>query len=213
MLSKLETLIQTPTKGLRNWLRRWEVQIANALMTGQGVTVTPEGVVLFDDKRLIGQFFHRVPQRERDFAFDRNLVVDQGIMKALAVMFHTDTKIANWYVSMFNGAATPTNALTAANVAATMSEITSLTEGFSNATRPAWTPSAPAANVISSSASKAVFNIVATTSITATGAFIVSSDTRGGTSGTLWSAARFDAERELFNGETFELGYQTSLTT
>lgn len=209
-MSKIETLITPITHKARAWLRRWGPEAAKALATGN-FRITPEGVVLFDDKILKNAYFHRVVGRERDFVIDHNLIVDQGVMKALGVMFFSDAKIPNWYLTMGNGAATPTAALTAANFAATLGEITSTTEGWSNATRPAWTPGAPAANVISNVGSKAQFTIVCASSITVTCAALVSSDVRGGTSGTLWSAARFDNARELYNGETFELGYQTTL--
>jgi hypothetical protein len=212
MKSKFESVIHTPTKALRSWLRRWEVQIANALLTGQGVTVGKDGIVLFDDKKLSGQFFHRVPRRERDLVFDSNLVVTQGIQKALGVMFHSDQKVPNWYVAMFKGSTAPSAGLTGANVASTLDEITSLSEGYSEVTRPQWNPSAPVAGVISSEDNKAEFTIACATSIIAKGAFLISENTRGGTTGTLWSAANFDADRELFDGETFELGYRTSLT-
>lgn len=212
MSSKFETLIETPTKRLRSWLRKWDRHLATALCQGD-FRITPDGVVVFEDKVLKNAYFHRVPQREKDFTVDHNVIVDQGAMKALGVMFFTDAKIPDWYLTLFNGATEPNPAtLNAANFAATMGEITSTSEGFTNANRPAFQPSAPAANVISNVNNKAVFEIAAATSITATGGALVSSDVRGGTGGTLWSAARFNNERELYDGEDFELGYQTSLT-
>lgn len=211
MTSKFESIIHTVSRKGRNWLRRWDAHLADALRKGE-FEVTAEGIVVFQDKVLKNAYFHRVPSRERDFAVDHNLIVDQGAMKALGVMFFTDAKIPNWYLTMGNGAANPGASLTAANFAATMGEITSTTEGWSNATRPKWVPAAPAANVISNGASKAAFEIVCATSIQVTCAGLISNDIRGGTTGTLWSAARFSSPRELYNGETFELGYQTSLT-
>lgn len=210
-MSKIESLITPVTHKARAWLRRWGPQVAHALATGN-FRITPEGVVLFEDKILKNAYFHRVVGRDKDFVIDHNLIVDQGVMKALGVMFFTDAKIPNWYLTMGNGAANPAANLTAANFASTLGEITSTTEGWSNATRPVWTPAAPVANVISNVANKAQFNIVCASSITVTCAALVSSDVRGGTSGTLWSAVRFDNARELYNGETFELGYQTTLT-
>ncbi|EED38787.1 conserved hypothetical protein [Stenotrophomonas sp. SKA14] len=211
MTSKLEPLIHTATKKMRNWLRRWDRHLADALRQGN-FRVTPEGIVVFDDKVLRNAYFHRVVGRDDDYTVDHNLLVDQGIMKALGVMFFTDAKIPAWYLTMGNGAANPGAGLTAANFASTLGEITSTTEGWSNTTRPKWNPAAPAANVISNVANKAQFNIVCATSIKVTCGMLVSSDVRGGTDGTLWSAARFSNERELYNGEVFELGYQTSLT-
>jgi hypothetical protein len=153
-----------------------------------------------------------VREREKDYTFSRNLIVDQGVMKALGVMFFTDAKIATWYLTLFSGSTTPGATVTAANMASVLGEITSTTEGFSNATRPAFVTAAPAANIISNVASQAAFNIVATTSITATGGALISDSARGGASGFLWSAGLFTpAPRVLYTGETFDLGYQTSL--
>lgn len=212
MLSKIETLIQARSTRQARWLRRWGNHVAAALRQGRFRPDGEGGIILFDDKRLHGEYFYRPRPDVNELAFSPNLIVDQGIMQALGVMFYTDSKIANWYLTMFSGATTPTANLTASNAPATLDEITSTTEGFSNTTRPAWTPSAPAANVINNDASMATFNIVATTSINATGGMLVSSDVRGGTGGVLWSAGLFDNARELFNAEPFQLGYQTSLT-
>jgi hypothetical protein len=53
---------------------------------------------------------------------------------------------------------------------------------------------------------------VCATSINVKGSGVHSDNVRGGTSGTLWSAGLWSAPRDLFNGEVFDLGYQTSLT-
>lgn len=210
MSSKIETLIHAPTYRLRAWLRKWESAIAAALLHGQ-YRITPEGVVLFEDRLLRGTYFDRIVQRMPEPEPHHNLIVDQGIMKALAVMFYTDAKIPDWYITLFNGSTPPTANLTAANFAATMGEVTSTTEGFTNATRPKFVPSSPVANVIGNLANKAVFHIAATSSVTVTGGALLSSDVRGGGSGVLWSAGLFNAPRELYDGEDYELGYQTSL--
>lgn len=209
--TKIETLIQARTKRQTSWLRRWGTHLAHALRTGD-FRPTPGGIIVFDDKRLHGEYFFTDRPGSTELRFCPNLVVDQGLMKALGLLFYSDAKVPDWYVTMFSGSTAPTSTLTAANVAATLGEITSTTEGFSNATRPKFVASAPVANTVSNDAAMATFNIVATTSIPATGGIIVSSDVRGGTSGTLYSAALWDAPRELFNGESFKLGYQTSLT-
>lgn len=221
MLSNFERFITAPTKKLQRWLAKWDAHLANELHAGRVVQHPDGGVVVFNDMRLRSGFFYRPEpeSNERIFVpngnglvFDPNLIVDQGLMKALGILFKADAKIPDWYLALGNGASSPTAGLTAANVAATMGEITSLSEGYSNATRPQWNPGNPVANVINNYASEASFAIVATTSIPATCAFMASSNVRGGTAGTLWSAAMFDAERTLFNGEPFGLGYQTTLT-
>lgn len=213
MLSKFERFITAPTKTIQRWLGKWDSHLAQALRNGQFVDHPDGGVVVFDDMRLHSGFFYRPCPQSTDLCFAPNLVVDQGLMKNLGILFGSDAKVPDWYLALGNGSSSPTAGLTAANVAATMGEITSLSEGYSNATRPKWVPGAPVANVINNYGNDAVFNIVASTSITATCAFMVSSDVRGGTTGTLWSAAMFPSgDRTLFDGEPFGLGYQTTLT-
>lgn len=209
---KLGTIIHTPTRAARVLLQRWELQIARALLAGQ-FERDGDSVIIGGIARATGTFFHKLRTEPEDaLVADHNLLVDQGILKQLGVMYFTDTKIANWYLTLFSGATAPSNTLTAANFAATMDEIVSSTEGFTNATRPQWVPTAPAANIINNLAAKAAFNIAATTSITVTGGALISDNARGGTTGTLSSASKFASGRELFDGETFELGYQISLT-
>lgn len=209
--------ISIATKALLGRVKRWQRHIALALLTGE--YVIRNGVITIGDQfQLAGRYFGdiRNPSPLRTMPFDPllspNLLVDQGILKTLAVMWGADAKIATHYCTLFQNAVTPTGSLTAANVASTLGEITSTVEGFSNATRPAFVPAAPAAYKITNAASKAAFNIVATTSINVEGAFLISDSARGGTTGVLSSASRFPSLREFFNGETFDLGYEVSLT-
>lgn len=207
----LHNPIQAATKKGMAWLKRWGAHMAAAFVDGK-YRITPEGVIVFDDKLITGQFRHMVPGRDRDWTFDKNRIVDQGIMKALGVMFYTDTKIASWYLAPFTGATDPVAGLLASNFTSTQAEVTSTTEGYTEATRPLYVPSAPAANVINNYASEATFTIATASSVVWTGFGLLSSNVRGGTAGTLWSAALFDDARELFNAEPFKGGYQLSLT-
>lgn len=211
MPSKIETLIHTVSQRNRQWLRRWGEHLIRALFKGD-FRVTPQGIIVFDDKCLRGEYFFPTHRGSREMEFHPNLIVDQAEAKTLAVMFLSDAKITSWYLSLFSGSTPPTGTLTAANVAATLGEITSTTEGFTNATRPVWTPGAVTAGVINNDAAMATFNVAATTTVDVNGAFMVSSDVRGGTSGTLWSAGLFARTKTLDDGEAFKLGYQTSLT-
>lgn len=203
-------LVSAPSRRLLALAKRAEIALAQALIGGN-YRVTPEGLIVLDAFRLRGEYFTDVRERP-DPRVDHNLLVDEGILKMLGVAFYTDVKLASWYVALFNGAATPGNTLKASTFATTMSEITSTSEGYTQATRPVWTPAAPAANVINNFASKASFTIATAASITVQGAGLLSDSTRGGTSGVLASASRFSAGRELFDGETFDVGYQISLT-
>jgi hypothetical protein len=121
------------------------------------------------------------------------------------------SKISTWYLAVFSAAVTPIASWTAANFSSNAAEITSSSEGYSNATRPAWTPGSVSAGVIGNLSSKAVFTIYCTTSINISGAALLSSNTKGGTSGTLVSASRFGTARTVNSGDAFELGYEVEL--
>jgi hypothetical protein len=218
---KFGNLFYAPTRSARSFLKRWEAQLALAMLRGQFERDTDGGLVIGGIAKPKGIYFHAIrnlsPLRrgladQGELCADANLLVDEGILKQLGVMYYTDAKLLNWYLSLFSGTANIVGTLTAATIAATMSEITSSTEGFSNVTRPQWVPTAPAAGVINNLAAKAQFNVVSASSITVTGGFLISDNARGGTTGVLSSASKFSAARELFNGETFELGYQIALT-
>jgi hypothetical protein len=65
--------------------------------------------------------------------------------------------------------------------------------------------------VISNSASVAVFSINGTTTVG--GAFLTTDNTKGGTSGTLFSASDFQSpgDRSVVSGDVINLTYQFSL--
>lgn len=170
---------------------------------------TPEGLLIHRAIRARGVYTHSV--NGKDEQRDYNLIPAEGIEHILEVALGAGTQITSWYAAVFSGAVDPASSWTAANFTANASEITSNTEGYSDATRPAWTPDAPAAGVIGNLASKATFNIVCTTSINISGAALLSSNVKGGTTGVLLSATRFASVRQVYNGDAFELGYEVEL--
>lgn len=171
-----------------------------------------DGGILFPKQGLhaVGTYFHTV--NGEDLQIDKNLIPDQGILSILNVYFGATAKIPAWYLALFAGAVNPTNTLTAANFSATLTEIVSNAEGYSQLTRPQFTTAPAAGNVIGNLAAKALFSIVSTTSIIVNGGALLSDNTKGGTAGVLASAARFANARQIFNGDAFELGYTVTLT-
>ena len=67
-------------------------------------------------------------------------------------------------------------------------------------------------SVVTNTASKAVFSINGTTTVG--GAFLTSNSTKGGTTGTLFSAADFGSpgDRSLVSGDVLNVTYQLSLS-
>jgi hypothetical protein len=60
-------------------------------------------------------------------------------------------------------------------------------------------------------ASLATFTINNTAPMVIYGAALLSSNVKGGTTGTLASAGRFDASRTLYDNDVFQIGYRLTL--
>lgn len=209
-MQPLHGLFTVPAKRMAASIDRLRQYAARCLLAGK-YERTPEGLIIGSSIRWRGEFYHF--GRDGDFAVDHNMLVDQGVLKMLAIALGSDAKLPAFYLAITSGLAPPTHDLTAASFAATMNEITSTTEGYSGATRPQWVPGAPAAGVIAPAPGNEVkYNIVTSSSVTVTGAALLSDSARGGTAGTLISAALLDHPRTFYNTDTFTLGYSVSLT-
>ena len=140
-----------------------------------------------------------------------NLVVNVGKIDLLDKYFSGSAYTAAWYLGLVDGGSAPTY-----NAADTMSSHAGWTEStaYSNANRP--TPSWNSATATGGGAgspgtgSKATtataFNINATATIA--GAFLTTSNTKGGTTGTLYSAGSFTGgNRSVINGDTLNVTY------
>ena len=170
---------------------------------------TPEGVLIHGSILATGRYVHSV--NGKDERIDTNLVPAEGILHILGVVLKDVSRVTAWFLTIFSGNVSPVSTWTAANFTANSTEITSTSEGWTGATRVAWVPGAAAAGVIGNLSSKAVFPIVCTTSVSIAGAGLLSSNTRGGTSGTLVSASRFGSVRTVYDHDSFELGYEVEL--
>ena len=133
-----------------------------------------------------------------------NLVVDEGLTYALGNAFDGSTaSIANWYIGLFTGNYTPVNTVTAATIASASTETTTQ---YSETNRPAWVEAGVAALSIGNTASPAVFTFTpASTDVY--GAFLISSDVKGGTAGTLAAASRFSALRTMLASDLLNVTY------
>lgn len=173
---------------------------------------TPAGL-LFPEQKVIahGVYVHNV--NGQDERIDKNLLPAEGLTKMLGVMFGAETQIPTWYLAPFSGNVTVLDTWTAANFAASATEITSGTEGYSESTRRAWTPTAAAAKNINSNSAKSAFTIATATSLTVRGMGLLSTNTKGGTTGVLASAAKFATARVLQDTDAFNVGYGVTLSS
>ena len=144
-------------------------------------------------------------------ATKNNLVVNVGLKDMNDKYFSGSAYTAAWYVGLYGAAASNNPA-----AGDTMSSHAGWVEvtAYSQATRPAATFGAATTadpSVISNSASVAVFTINGTTTVG--GAFLTSNSTKGGTTGTLFSASDFTApgDRSVVSGDTLNVLYSFSL--
>lgn len=142
---------------------------------------------------------------------ESNLVVNVGLQYMAGVALTSTAQITTWYIGLYGAAAS--NNPAAGDTAASHIGWTEVTP-YSNATRPTATfAAATAANpsVVTNSASPATFTINA--SSTVGGAFLISNSTKGGSTGTLFSAADFQSpgDRSVVNGDTLQVTYTFSL--
>lgn len=144
-------------------------------------------------------------------AKSHNLVVNVGLQDMNTKYFSGSSYTAAWYIGLYGSGASNTPA-----ASDTMSSHAGWTEvtDYSQATRPQCvfgTATTADPSVISNTASVAVYSINGTTTVG--GAFLTSNNTKGGTTGTLFSAADFQSpgDRSVVSGDTLNVTYQFSL--
>lgn len=180
--------------------------------------LTPEGLFLRSNGlNFNGKYFGRVNGGggEGDWEEEgENLVVNEGLVHILNVALGSLVKPAGYYLAIFSGSTAPAANWTAASFAAVANEIVSQTEGHTGATRPAWTPvnAAGATASIDNLAAAAQLTIATASSLNVTGAALLTSSQRGGTTGVLVSASAFANARSFQNGDHYALGYRINAT-
>ena len=141
-----------------------------------------------------------------------NLVVNVGLQDMNTQYFTGSSYTAAWYLGLYGAAASNNPA-----ASDTMSSHAGWTEvtAYSQSTRPPCsfgTASTANPSVISNSGSPATFSINGTTTVG--GAFLTTNNTKGGTTGTLFSASDFTSpgDRSVVSGDTLTVTYTFSLT-
>ena len=168
-----------------------------SITTGQGLTAK-------------GEYFDRINGGE--WTRTENLIPTEGLAHILNVALGTTPKPASYHLALFSAAAQPSANWTAASFASTASEIVSMTEGYSAATRPTWTPTNTSTNSIDNMAAVAKVTMKTASSLTVQGAAMLTTSAKGGTTGALISASKYASPRVFQDGDTYEIGYRISLT-
>jgi len=144
-------------------------------------------------------------------AESHNLVVNVGLQDMNTKYFTGTSYTAAWYIGLYGaGASNTPNANDTASSHGGWTEVTA----YSQATRPQCTfgtATTADPSVISNAVSPASYSINA--SVTVGGAFLISNNKKGGTTGVLFSAADFQSpgDRVVVNGDTLSVTYTFSL--
>ena len=178
-----------------------------------GSLITTKGV--HESLNATGKYVVECYDKDKNLkwvAESKNLVVNVGLQYMAGVALTSTAQITSWYVGLYGAGASNTPA-----ASDTMSSHAGWTENttYSNATRVAATfAAATNANpsVVTNSASKAQFDINGSTTIG--GAFLTSGSAKGGTTGTLFSAADFASpgDRSVVSGDILLVTYTFSLS-
>lgn len=134
-----------------------------------------------------------------------NGITDVGMNTLLDVMFDSGTQITTWYIGLVNnsGFTSFANADTSASHAG-WTEFTA----YDEANRVTWAPEEPASRAISNSVTSSDFTINATGTLK--GIFIISNNTKGGATGTLWSTAAFSTTVNVVDNDVIKITYTVS---
>ena len=144
-------------------------------------------------------------------AESKNLVVNVGLQYMAGSALTSVSQITTWYLGLYGAAAS--NDPAAGDTMASHAGWTEVT-AYSNANRVTATfvtATTADPSVVTNTASPAVFNINGTATVG--GAFLTSENTKGGTTGTLFSAADFGSpgDRSVVNSDTLSVTYTFSL--
>lgn len=135
-----------------------------------------------------------------------NLVVTEGLNALITACFKTIPGSVAWYLGL-KGTAT---AFVAGDTMGSHGAWTELAS-YSEANRPTWTPGTVTTGSVSNSASKARFT--ANGSMTVVGMFMVSNNTKSGTTGTLYGGADFsEGNRSMVSSDTLDVTATVSAT-
>src|SRR6056297_618322 len=136
-----------------------------------------------------------------------NLVVNEGLNSLLDIYLGGDAAIPTWYLGLFQGNYTPVATITAAAIAATATECVD----YDEANRATFSPANAGSQTITNAATRATFTF--NDARTVYGAFLVSSSTKNGTAGVLFSAARFGTAKNVVPADQLLLTFSFSASS
>lgn len=136
----------------------------------------------------------------------RNAGTTAGFNYLLDAGFRAQTPITAWYIGLINNSGY--SAVAAGDTASSHAGWTEFTD-YSGSNRLAWSPSAASGGQLVSGSS-ASFTLTASGNIR--GIFIISSQAKSATTGTLWATAVESSGRAVSNGQVLQVYYTNTLT-
>jgi hypothetical protein len=140
---------------------------------------------------------------------NHNLVVNGGLQYMAGVALTSTTQITTWYIGLYGAGAS--NAPAAGDTMASHAGWTEVAPYAGNRPSVTFVAATNANPSVVTNSTVVAFSMNATATVG--GAFLTSSNTRGGTTGTLFSAADFSApgDRTVASGDTLNVTYTLSL--
>jgi hypothetical protein len=135
---------------------------------------------------------------------EKNIVVNQGLNYILDAALSGGTVNTVHYIGLFSNNYTPIAGTLIAN-------LTEVNAKYNETTRPTWTEAGAASQTISNGVSPASFTFNASETIH--GAFLISNNTKGGTTGTLIAASKFAASRNVVTSDVLNVTYTISASS
>jgi len=134
----------------------------------------------------------------------QNGIVDVGMNYLLDAGFNGGTQNSTWYMGLIDN-----SGFSSLNAADTMGSHSGWAEaeGYTEAGRPEWGAGSASSRQVTN-ATTTNFSINGTA--TMYGIFITTVNTKGGTTGTLWSTAAFSSTVSTSNGDTLKVTYTVS---
>lgn len=135
---------------------------------------------------------------------EKNIVVNTGLNYILDAALSGGTVNTAHYVGLFSNNYTPITSTV-------VTDLTEVNAKYNEVTRPTWSEAGTSLQSISNSASPAAFTFNA--SETVYGAFLISNNTKGGTTGTLIAASKFAASRSMLATDVLNVTYTLSASS
>jgi len=175
--------------------------------------VVGNGTLLFPAQKVLarGQYTHRI-RGKTDWETSPNLLPTEGLNFMLDSFVSSHSAIP-LYMSLYAGPISPAANWTQASYHGTVSEVGGAPDGYSESVRQTWTAAAAATATKDNYSSPAAFTIVSASALNVNGASLHTVSTKQGTSGSLISSTRFNAQRTFANTDVFDVKYQLALTS